>query len=772
MKRVFVMMLSTLFLFTSLHPAYAIGSNGANTDRGVFSLTTSGAAKINLAEAQIAKAIRLLGMLGLAPSPISVGFATHQTTTGLWDWWSRTYNPGTTLGTPATGLLAKGVQNGQVVGDCIAWQRNTYNGVTGFFDLKEQTCGNGKLFIGQTFYEGLSNNGVYVQALYLHMIDPYFLPQSPPTNIQADTTGREAFLALIDSTTTELQTNSPEEIALIATFTTGPAYNNQDGINGILETLAIARSVVSNGVEVNAEDVNIENADNSTGIPPGTIPTPNEDGIPIVFTINPLTQNGEIVLASWTWSGTPIFPLVNCGTDAQTLSDTTGHCQYTQAGTFIITGTFIQDGSPATITNQVVIPSLTPMGATLTIASVDGQAPSLVSGVYQTGMPTHYPVPVTLTLTLQRPAGIGILETLNLTGSSLAAASLSSTSQQAADWSTFPSPTTLPLTSTGSTASLTAFQALSDDASHWLQRIHLQGVTAQGTPLGADVLLQGPMGTGAGISLTMKRIDPAYPWAPGIVSYRLATLSSTIQGEPLTPTWTVTQAGNPVPFLQSSVWTHVPIPSAGTYAVQAAVSGPLSGTSIWTDTITLQAPPAANTPSLTCIPPTFNRPPATYRCTVINPQRLAGERLTANPTWSVDGSPAGITSRLLYTFTSPGSHTIQATIPTSYGRTFFGTTTITVNPNQPPVATIDCSRSWLDRVTNRRHLYCKAIASDPDGRVKGLQWNILETTQIRFGSTVHFAYDTSQILTVQLTVTDDSGSQTVVQGTVNLGALL
>jgi hypothetical protein len=70
-----------------------------------------------------------------------------------------------------------------------------------------------------------------------------------------------------------------------------------------------------------------------------------------------------------------------------------------------------------------------------------------------------------------------------------------------------------------------------------------------------------------------------------------------------------------------------------------------------------------------------------------------------------------------------------------------------------------------------RHLYCRANASDPDGRLTGLQWTVLETGQSGLGLILHRAYAASQVLTIQLLATDDSGAQTTVQQTFDLGQL-
>jgi len=66
-------------------------------------------------------------------------------------------------------------------------------------------------------------------------------------------------------------------------------------------------------------------------------------------------------------------------------------------------------------------------------------------------------------------------------------------------------------------------------------------------------------------------------------------------------------------------------------------------------------------------------------------------------------------------------------------------------------------------------LSCKAVnAKDPDGTLKSMVWGVSELSYSKAGST-YFSYgvSTSQIFTVTLALTDNSGATTVLTTTVD-----
>lgn len=271
--RLIAVLLSAILILNSVLPARAQVQTYDLTDRGVFRLTASGAAKIALAESKIATAVRLLGMLGRVSSAVTVGFAAYEITSGLWDWWSRTYNQGA-AGDLTMGAMTKGVQAGVGVGDCFAWRRQTYNGVETFYDL-HSSCPSGVVFVGQTYSSSMYND-IFVQELMFHFINSSDLPLSPISDAVAGAAGREAFLSLLDSATAALQANSPEDVALASTFTSGSAYDGSEGVAGALAALAAARGVVSSGVGMGSDDVAVVNVGASVGALPGAIPGTGE----------------------------------------------------------------------------------------------------------------------------------------------------------------------------------------------------------------------------------------------------------------------------------------------------------------------------------------------------------------------------------------------------------------------------------------------------------------------------------------------------------------
>jgi hypothetical protein len=500
---------------------------------------------------------------------------------------------------------------------------------------------------------------------------------------------------------------------------------------------------------------------------------------PTSLSLGALTQDGAEVVLPVSLSNTPVNPSIDCGTTpSQVVNGLSGTCRYAIAGTFTLTAAHDVNAVRQTITQPILIPLVQPSGASLVISSVDGVVPNPQGIYFQQPatiipQPAHFPVPLTVALTLQRPVPdqVGILDTLSLPTSTLQHASVTLLNQLTTLFESLGNLNALTLTQSGGSGSLSQFSAVIDDPTSWVQRLHFQGVTSQGTPLSADALLRGAIGDGSGIALTIKRIDPLYPYAPGTVSYRIATLATPTQQEPITTTWELTKDGQPAFFSPSSIWTHMKAPTAGAYQVTLTANGPLSGTRTWTDTLTFTAPPSPNALAIQCTAPTFNRPPAIYRCSLVAPPRLGGERITVNPTWTVDGQPAGTAPRLTPTFATAGAHTVSATVTSTFNRTFTGSAALTVPANQPPIGTADCARSWRDLRTGDRHLYCRANASDPDGRVTSIQWSIAETGQTGTGLILHKAYATPQVLTVTLTVTDDSGVTTIGQASVDLGAL-
>ena len=108
-------------------------------------------------------------------------------------------------------------------------------------------------------------------------------------------------------------------------------------------------------------------------------------------------------------------------------------------------------------------------------------------------------------------------------------------------------------------------------------------------------------------------------------------------------------------------------------------------------------------------------------------------------------------------------------------RTLYGRTTVTVNANQPPSGSIDCSASSIVKTTTPWSyvLSCKAVNPvDPDGRIVSIVWALPDLGYSKAGSTYwNYSFPSAQAVRVQLILTDDSGGVTTLEKTVDLRVL-
>jgi len=103
------------------------------------------------------------------------------------------------------------------------------------------------------------------------------------------------------------------------------------------------------------------------------------------------------------------------------------------------------------------------------------------------------------------------------------------------------------------------------------------------------------------------------------------------------------------------------------------------------------------------------------------------------------------------------------------------TATITVNQNQVPVGSIDCSASYLDKTTKPWGylLSCRAVNTyDPDGQIASLVWNLPDVPyQKAGGSYFHYGFTSPQVVRVQMVVTDNSGGSATISTSFDLSTL-
>jgi hypothetical protein len=398
-------------------------------------------------------------------------------------------------------------------------------------------------------------------------------------------------------------------------------------------------------------------------------------------------------------------------------------------------------------------------------------------------MPSIYPVPVQLSLTLDPPASgtVGIADPLDLTTSRLRIKPVAVPADLTAPWSTSDVALILQAGTDANhlqaSTALTRFAQNGTDPSHWRQRVILVGYTLHGTPLSTELSLQGSVGDGSQVSFTVKRVNPIYPYTPTTYLYEVPTLAGGVPGEPMTQTWSITgdNETRPVKSLQGPGNFAVTYTTPGQKSITLTAGGPFSGWKPWTDSVTVPQAPPVGPIAFYVTAPTYNRPPATYRFAPNYPPLAPGERITGDPTWSVDGQPV-FTGAIFYsTFTAAGPHTVTLSQPTTLPRLLGGSTTITVDPNQVPVGSIDCSGSYLDKTTTPKTyvLSCKAVnTSDPDGQIVSLVWTLPDVPyQKAGGSYVHYGFPSPQVVPVQMVLTDNSGGTATISTSVDLSTV-
>lgn len=113
-------------------------------------------------------------------------------------------------------------------------------------------------------------------------------------------------------------------------------------------------------------------------------------------------------------------------------------------------------------------------------------------------------------------------------------------------------------------------------------------------------------------------------------------------------------------------------------------------------------------------------------------------------------------------YDEPGEHTVALTVTDTNGTTDVAQTVITVNPDRPPVAQLDCPTATL-RVG--QEFACAATGSNDDGQIVKYEWTFDDGTTATTPRVGH-TYDRPGNRTVTLTVTDDRGATDTAQTTV------
>ena len=505
----------------------------------------------------------------------------------------------------------------------------------------------------------------------------------------------------------------------------------------------------------------------------------------VSLTANDLAQNGAAV-------SLPVsFPTVDgvspqtidCGTTpSQVIAGSAGTCAYTRAGNYTLTGRFMDSlGTVGIHTSplDVNVPAVPASATALRAAVANGVPPSHnLSGsvpVATYGTPTQYPVPVALAFTLDPPAAgqVGILDSLDPATAQLSVKPVATAADLTASMTGQPTLTLSQVDDTHFTATggLSTFVTSQATPSTWRQRFLLTGRTITGQPLRAELYLDGPKGNGSTVAYTVTRIDPIYPYAPASYLYKVSGLATAITGEPLSHTWTVSD--NTASTIQGNGNYTAVFITVGQKAAGAQISGPLSGATGYTDPnppVIVNQPTGAIEVKITPPASNRNRPPASYTFRPNYPPLNPGEKLQGLPTWVADSNQTTSYTGTNYTyaFPTPGAHSVSVTQPTTQ-RSLMGTASVTVNTNQAPTGTVDCTASYKVNATSYV-VSCKTVnAKDPDGILKAMTWALPDLAVNRAGSTF-WSYGLSgaaQLVTVTLTLTDDSGASTVLTTTVD-----
>lgn len=248
------------------------------TDRGTFTLTSSGVTRITAAQQTVANAVSLLGLLGRVAGPVMVGFAVWEAVTQFWDWWSRDYtvpSPSTPSTTAGTWGLSVGASPG--VFTQTGYSYVLCGPVSPWPGVKQWVLGSAPSFANimvvgaQTFYQG--SYDCYTTVLQL-MSAPS--TSSAVRTSSTGVTGRPEMIAAIDSLLAEMNSGTFQ-----SANNTGTDQQRTAGLQEMIDTLTAARTVLSQGVQLTS-GVDYTGSPASSGNPavvgpmPGAVPLPGE----------------------------------------------------------------------------------------------------------------------------------------------------------------------------------------------------------------------------------------------------------------------------------------------------------------------------------------------------------------------------------------------------------------------------------------------------------------------------------------------------------------
>ncbi|MCF7889760.1 PKD domain-containing protein [Candidatus Bipolaricaulota bacterium] len=204
--------------------------------------------------------------------------------------------------------------------------------------------------------------------------------------------------------------------------------------------------------------------------------------------------------------------------------------------------------------------------------------------------------------------------------------------------------------------------------------------------------------------------------------------------------------------------------SAGDYTVELTVTDDGGATNDTTKNISVTSSNQAPTASFSANPTSGEAP---LEVTFDASSAEDSDGTITSYEWDFDDGSTGSGVSGTYTFTSSGTYNVQLTVTDNDGGTDSTSETISVSsePNQPPSSSFTASPTSGEAPLEVS--FDASGANDPDGSIDSYNWDFGDGTT-GSGVTVNHTYDSSGSYTVQLTVTDDEGSNDTASETIDV----
>lgn len=252
-RRMIVALVVGLLVVPSV--VWANAGAGAVTDRSVFTLSASGAAKLAAAEKNVAQAVKVLGRLGKLVGPVATALVLYDIANDVWDWWNQEYDAGsageysgadngswgvTTTGNGVLSTTARIASSGSYVGQWVCGAPPYY------------AYGNTVTVVGESITR--SGSELYCNGVpYMVTVTWYYMQNSSlptgPTQASPGGTDRAGVISAIDDVLSSVSgQRSRQEGAINAATIAG--QSGYDGMSQLTlsNLLHSARDYISNGV--------------------------------------------------------------------------------------------------------------------------------------------------------------------------------------------------------------------------------------------------------------------------------------------------------------------------------------------------------------------------------------------------------------------------------------------------------------------------------------------------------------------------------------------